>query len=40
MAVAQLVMRGHGREAAAAALGAVGSNDVDGAHQWLIQRRA
>jgi hypothetical protein len=40
MAVAQLVMRGHGREEATAALGAVRDNDVDAAHNWLMQRGA
>lgn len=40
MAVAQLVLRGHGREEAAAALAAVGDGfDVDAAHDWLMEER-
>ena len=38
LAVAQLVMRGHGKVDAETAVAAVDGNDVDAAHEWLRQR--
>jgi hypothetical protein len=38
LAVAQLVMRGHGKADAETAVAAVHGNDVDAAHEWLRRR--
>jgi uncharacterized UBP type Zn finger protein len=33
-------MLGHGKAEAAEALAAVGNNDVDAAHEWILDERA
>ena len=40
LATARLVMLGHGKAEAAEALAAVGNNDVDAAHEWILDERA